>query len=202
MLRGFTAIVLILLTLLILIGISQAYWRDRLRIVGIVKTGKWTPKIGSYKIVTLPDYDEHGLITATIREKRQCLEVTCRNVSTGWYIWVGLLVVNDGTVPVKILSPQVSIEPIDLNENFTVNTYLYGPYSSGDHIEAWDGIDTKNLSSYGSVKTITLNPVKAVTLKPSQKAVIWIKFTFNGDNEVHDTRKVVLHITIRHGVNI
>jgi len=193
MLRGLTAVIIILLTLLILTGISHAYWRDKLEIVAVVETGRWISKIHSYKIATPPGYSEHSPVTATIGEDGQCLKVTCVNVSRGWHIWVGLLVVNDGTIPVKILSPQVLIKPIDLNGNFTVNIYLYGPYSSRDYVEAWDGIDAKNLSLEGSVKT--------VTLKPSQKAVIWIKFTFNGDNEIN-IEEVRIHIMIRHGVNI
>ena len=193
MARGLTAIVLILLILLILIGLSQAHWRDRLRIVGVVKTGKWTPEIGSYKIVTPTGYDEYSPITATIGEEGQCLKVICVNVSTGWHIWVGLLVANDGTVPVKILNPQVLIKPIDLSGNFTVNIYLYGPYSRGDHIEVWGEVDMEDLPFSGSVETVALNP--------SQKAVIWIEFIFNGDEEV-TIEEVQIIVTIRHEIDV
>ena len=193
MLRGLTAVIIILLTLLILTGISYAYWRDKLEIVAVVKTGRWISKIHSYKIVPPPGYGEHSQVTAIIGEDCQCLNVTCVNVSTGWHIWIGILVANDGTVPVKILNPQVLITPRDLSENFTVNTYLYGPYSRGDHIKIWDEVNMEDLPFNGSVETVALNP--------SQKAVIWIKFTFNGDNEIN-IEKVWIDIMIRHGVNI
>jgi len=185
--RRLTALILIPLILLTLTGMAYTHWADRVEIIGVVKTGKWRPEIGSYKIVTPVGYDEKNPVNGKISEDKQSLLVTCANVSEGWNIWVGLIIANEGTIPAEISEPDIYIWPTDQSGGFNVETYLYGPYDRGEHTEVWGGVKMEDLPFEGNV-------TGSITLNPSQKAVIWIEFTFEGD-EVIDEACII--ITIR-----
>ncbi|RLI28623.1 hypothetical protein DRO58_01755 [Candidatus Bathyarchaeota archaeon] len=185
--RKLVAIAVIPLILLTLTGMAYTHWADRVEIIGVVETGKWRPEIGSYKIVTPVGYDEENPVNGEISEDKQSLLVTCANVSEGWNIWVGLIIANEGTIPVEMGEPGIYIRPLDQSESFNVEIYLYGPYDRGGHTEVWGGVKMEDLPFEGNV-------TGSIILNPSQKAVVWIEFTFEGD-EVIDEARII--ITIR-----
>lgn len=104
----------------------------------------------------------------------------------------GLVVANDGTVPVEMSNPGILVSPIDQAGSFTEHIYLYGPYDRGGHKEVWGGVKIDDLPFDGNV-------TGGVTLNPSQKAVIWIEFTFEGAETIEEAW---ITITINHRITV
>lgn len=88
MVKNLTVLLLIPLILLAISGVVYTHWSDEVEIIAVVETGRWTPRIGSYKIVTPVGYDEQNPVSGEITDDGLSLVVSCVNVSAGWVIWV------------------------------------------------------------------------------------------------------------------
>jgi len=179
-LKSLAAISLILL----LAAMAQGYslWYDSLKARAVVKTGSTGGSITSYKALGVPDpldplcRASEGSLSLELDNTRAI--VVFENVSQGWISWVGLVVSNDGSLPVNILAPNVTV-----GENFTYNAFLYGPFQAPGTSGVWGGVDPCNMYnntlSYGDPFP-SVGSVAQVELDPSQKAVIWILVVYEG----------------------
>ena len=188
-----TALMLIPIMALAMLGITYGYWREKLQITGTVTIGKWHQIIGSSKIVKPAGYDENRSIVGEILPNRQIFQLICANVSDGWHIWVGLLIQNNGTIPTSVKEPSIHI---NYNQNnFTIKTYFYGPYERGEHKEVWGKVKMYNLPFEGwKWADITLNSY--------QKAVIWIEFEFNCTDQKLVVDMIEIQITIQYDLAV
>lgn len=97
----------------------------------------------------------------------------------GWWVWVGLLIQNQGSFPANVTTPTY-----DINDPAGVGVYteeyFYGPYTHGDFVSVdhtvWGGIKWKDLETYGAPSG---NVTPPVLLEPygdayKNKMVLWI----------------------------
>ena len=71
-----TALILIPLIAMAILGISYSHWQQTLTITGTVTTGKWGTEIGSNKILYPHGYDEQMKITNQTLPDHQTLKIT------------------------------------------------------------------------------------------------------------------------------
>lgn len=187
-----TMLILLLMTTLTTIGLVNALWRENLHVVGIVETAVWRQAIGSFKIVKPIGYDESRAVMGSIENDRQSLVLVCTNVSSGWHVWVGLVIHNEGNIPTVVESSDVWINGADV-ESFDIKMYFYGPYDRGDFTTVWRGVKIDDLPFEGS------NSLGDVVLMPSQKAVVWIEFKCHQETLINE---VVISVTIRYSIKL
>jgi len=182
---------------LAILGIAYSHWQQTLLIAGTVTTGRWHQSIGSERVVKPVGYDENRSITEEILPSNQTLQLACANISDSWHIWAGLVIHNDGTTPTTVEQPTISFIGADSYEqNFTVNTYFYGPYDDGEFTEVWAGhlnmTDLPFAPYYGP----------GILLNPGQTAIIWVEFKFNCTNPDLIINPVQIRITIQYDLAI
>jgi len=178
-----TLIVSIIIALTIT-GLAYSHWQERITIIGTITTGRWGLSIGSSKVVTPIGYDENRSIEDSIVNGNRTLRLICANISSGWHIWAGILIQNDGTIPTSVKEPMIEVVGAD----FTINIYYYGPYDGGNFKEVWGGVKMEDLP-FGNSKE-----AGKITLEPNQKAVIWIEFSYEKSALIDET---TIHITIQ-----
>ncbi len=192
-----TALMLIPIVALAIIGLAYSHWQQTLTITGTVTTGRWHQSIGSDKVVKPVGYDENRSITDIILPNNQTLQLTCANISDCWHIWAGLVIHNDGTVPTSVDEPIIQIIGADgYQQNFTINTYFYGPYERGGHTDVWKNVTMSALPFDGS------KDAGVIILNAGQTAVIWIEFKFNYTNPELVIDHVEIQITIQYDLAI
>jgi len=192
-----TALILIPIIALAILGITYSHWQQTLWITGTVTTGRWHQSIGSDKVVKPVGYDENRSITDEILPGNQTLQLTCTNISNGWHIWAGLVIHNDGTIPTKVEQPTITFFGANgYEQNFTINTYFYGPYEDGKFTEVWAG--------RLNVTDLPFEPYygPGIPLEPGQTAVIWIEFKFDYANPELVINLVEIRITIQYDLAI
>ncbi|MEM4652931.1 MAG: hypothetical protein QW535_02365 [Candidatus Nezhaarchaeales archaeon] len=190
-----TILVMLMIAALAAIGLASALWMEDLYIVGRVETAVWRQAIGSFKVVKPIGYDENRTIGGSIESGGQTLTLHCANISSGWHIWVGLVIQNLGSVPTSVDSPLIGINGVEV-EHFDVidvKTYFYGPYDRGDFTAVWGGVKIDDLPFEGSK-----NPGEVV-LMPNQKAVIWIELEYYQESLIDEA---VIGITIRYSMRL
>lgn len=150
--------------LLILIsGLGYAVWTDTITKTYMLTVGTIETEIGSYKTIT--NYND-DLITV-IQPNRETLQIICQ-VGPSWYLWVGLLIHNEGTLPVRIISFTISTNNTDMwNEYFTYEEYFYGPFKDGEFTEVWAPYPPNTPPPPGNI------PLSTISLNHCQKMVAW-----------------------------
>lgn len=96
----------------------------------------------------------------------------------GWWVWVGLLIQNQGSYPANVTTPIYDISNTAGVGVYT-EEYFYGPYTHGDfavHSEVWGGVRWKDLEQYGAPPGNISSPI---LLEPAgdaykNKMVLWI----------------------------
>jgi len=192
-----TAVTLIPIIALAILGVAYSHWQQTLFITGTVTTGRWHQSIGSEKVVKPVGYDENRSITEEILPSNQTLQLTCANISDGWHIWAGLVIHNDGTVPTSVEQPLIMFIGVNgFEQNFTIKAYFYGPYERGGHTEVWKHVTMDDLpfSGWKSPGEIILNP--------GQTAVVWIEFKFSYTDSDLVINPVQIDITIQYDLAI
>jgi hypothetical protein len=177
--RKFHAVFLALAIVLSIVGFTYAHWTDTIRIEGRVKMAHILVDIKSEKVLMSKDVERYSSVTYEVSPDKHTLAINSENLKPCWYIWVGLVIQNEGPLPGKVKSPNYVFENANgFDEHFEVTEYFYGPYpeSTGfGSLEVWGKatIDDK-LSSDGTVGFITNPTVTPFLLNPNEKAVIWI----------------------------
>ena len=114
----------------------------------------------------------------------------------GWYVWVGLLIQNEGDFPAEVNKPSYDIsDPAGVG--VYTEEYFYGPYTHGEFVSVdytvWGGIRWQDLEAYGAPPGARQPPLQ---LEPYGKAyknkmVLWIYLELlNGPDDF------VVHIEI------
>lgn len=196
--------ILIPMLLIPLAGFGYAHWTDSVTKQIKMHMGCVKASIISYKC--LSKFDEWIDIDPpedqVPEEGFNTLRISTDNAFPGWCVWIGLLIKNQGSLPVEIGIPEykVTMNPPD-SVSYTLNEYFYGPYKGGEFNDAgvWDGIGGGNyegiLDPDEGVNGVDdeLPPIK---LEPDgglneNKLVIWIYL------EIEDgTEDFVLEIEI------
>jgi hypothetical protein len=186
-----TALILIPLIALAILGISYSHWQEILTITGTVTTGKWGLTIGSDKVVKPVGYDENRSITDEILPGNQTLHLICHNISHCWHIWVGLVIHNEGILPTTVKEHTIQITgATGYEQNFTITTYYYGPYNDGEFVVVWGGVKMDDLPFPG-------NQTLPIPLNPGQTAITWTDLKFNSTDPTLLLDPVHIYITIR-----
>ncbi|RLG59572.1 hypothetical protein DRN86_04045 [Candidatus Geothermarchaeota archaeon] len=177
------------------LNVAFAHWSKTLRISGTVKTAKFVIVIGSYKVLIPKEYKNVTSVESEL-VNNSTLKITCENVFPGWYIWVGLVIHNKGTLPARVKDVNVAIEDLDgIGDYFNVSNYFYGPYSKGDFIEVWGGVKAEDLP-FDNWKE------PPISFDPCQKVISWTRISFNTDDPNAMDKTVEILVSIVDDVDI
>ena len=154
-------------------GIAYSHWTESLYINTTVNIGISDDPIESYKVLVPSGYDEKNAEPHSyLSPDNRTLVITCGNMFEGWYVWVGLLIHNKGTLPMEVKDPIIQFTP-DVGGSLMRTSYFYGPYNNGDFVEVWaQQIDELPVEPWGD---------PPVPIDPSQHAVIWVKLCSSAD---------------------
>lgn len=177
----FYALLMLLVITLSIAGFTYAHWTDTIRINGTIKMAQILIDIKSEKVLmsrTVKKY-YNSSVSYEVSPDLHTLEIHSKNLGPCWYIWVGLVMQNQGTLPGKIKPPIYSFEDeYGFAEYFETSEYFYGPYPENTGfgtLEVWGMVEIdKNLKSDGTVTFTTTSTPTPFTLDPTEKAVIWI----------------------------
>jgi len=172
-------------------GLAYSHWQERITIIGTITTGRWGQSIGSSKVVTPKGYDENRSIKERIINDGQTLMLICANISSGWHIWAGILIQNEGTTPTSVEQPIIEVIGANI-QDFTINIYYYGPYDRGNFKEVWGGVKMEDLPFKN------WKEAGKIILEPNQKAVIWIEFSYENSAVIGET---TIYITIQYNIS-
>ena len=154
---------LIPMLLIITASISYAYWTDQITIKHEFTTGTIETEIGSHKTIT--NYNDDHI--TVIQPNKETLQIICQ-VSPSWYLWIGLLIHNEGTLPVRVVYFTISTNNTAIwNQYFTREEYFYGPCSDGDFTNVWAPYPPNTPPPPGNV------PLSTISLDHCQKMVVW-----------------------------
>lgn len=119
----------------------------------------------------------------------------------GWYVWVGLLIQNQGSFPANVTTPNYDISGTTGVGVYT-EEYFYGPYTHGDFVSVdhtvWGGVQWKDLEAYGAPPGDVPPPI---LLEPAgdaykSKMVLWIYLELIDLNGPIDDFTVHIEITV------
>ena len=173
------AIFMVLAITLSIAGFTYAHWADTIQIEGTVKMAHILVDIKSEKVLMSSEVENYSSVTYEVSPDRHTLEINSTNLKPCWYIWVGLVLQNQGNLPGKIKAPVYSYDPPDgWEDHFETAEYFYGPYpeeTGFGTLEVWGKakIDEQLLPD-GNVNFITPLTPTPFTLNPTEKAVMWI----------------------------
>lgn len=195
-----TALILIPLIAMAILGISYSHWQETLTITGTITTGEWGTEIGSRKVLYPHGYDEQMNISDQKISNNQTLQITIEGTTQSWYMWVGLVIPNDGIPPAQVKTPiyEYVLNSMNIESCFTNTTYFYGPFDGGDFNAVWDGTQIEDLPPPESTEPPFTNPPQQtppITLETSQKAIIWTKITFKTTDPTIIGKTIQIYIT-------
>jgi len=173
-----TVLTLIPIIALTLTGIAYSYWQEELQIIAVVKTGFGKLTIGSEKLLvpTGEGFEEKHPIEYYITGDGQALVAECGNVSSNWKIAVGLVLENDGTLPVHLKDVEVWFN--SSTEDFSVKKYYYGPFPPGEKFkEYWSGLKIEEIPPIGDREP-------PIPLNPNDRTVIWTVIEYSGTEPI------------------
>ena len=171
-----TGIVFILLILtLSTAGYSYSLWSKTLTIQGNISTAKAQLIITSHKLL-IPDIDDFNStypIHYYVTSDNLTLIADCENVTGGeWTIKIGLLLKNNGTMPIYLTETAIAFNTSAAN--FQVTTYYYSFDSA-----KWDGLAFEDVPPSGNVGP-------PIQLEPNDQAITWTVIQLNAPST--DTR--------------
>lgn len=161
-----------------LTGLAYSHWSDAIEIDGTVKMAHILIDIKSEKVLMSKEVQKYSSVTYEVSPDRHTLTIYSENLKPCWYIWVGLVMQNQGVLPGRMKAPVYSYDPPSWEGHFETAEYFYGPYPENTgfgKLEVWGRakID-EHLLSDGTVLFTTPSVPSGFTLDPTEKAVIWI----------------------------
>jgi len=157
------AIFVLLILALSTIGYSYSLWSKTLTIQGKISTAKAQLTITSDKLL-IPDTDDFNSthpIHYYLTSDNLTLIADCENVTgTEWTIIIGLIVKNNGTMPIYLTDTAINFNTS--SSNFYVTKYYYSFDSS-----KWDGIAFSDIPLSGDVSL-------PIQLDVNDQAITWI----------------------------
>jgi hypothetical protein len=189
------AIFCTILVAMSLSGVAYSHWSDTVNIMGTVEMAHLEIVIGSEKVLS-PHNDR---ITVSKPDK-QTLQIIAEDVSPCWYVWIGLLIHNEGILPAEAKEPVITFEdPDNLQDYIDSYTYFYGPHTGGDHNSYVWGSHAKleNLPDDGDEPLFPAEPVEPpVPIDPCQHVVTWTWVHFDTDDNSMMGKTIKIFITI------
>lgn len=180
------AILNLILLLTIINGLAYSHWQDTVQIQGTIKMGHRKLIIDSEKLLvpTGTDFNETHPIYYYVTPDKQSLIAECQNVDHNWTIAIGLLIKNDGTLPLTLKQTQITFNITD-TANFTIITYHYGPFPPGTNFNfpQWDGISVEEVPPNG-------HKDPHIPLDPEDHAITWTTINYNGTQPLNITLTV------------
>ena len=152
---------LLLMLALSITGYSYSHWTKTLTIQGNIGTAKAQLIITSHKLL-IPniDFNTTHRIEYYVTSDNLTLVADCTNVTgTEWTIKIGLLVKNNGTMPIYLTGTTITFIPY--TTNFTVTKYYYNFNST-----YWDEI------TFDHVPPSTSDSMP-IQLEPNAQAITW-----------------------------
>ena len=124
---------LICLISLAITGYTYSHWTDILTILGTINTGNLKITIDNQKLIPDIGYSKTpDNKTVTISAE----------ITTGWQIWVGIIIKNNGTTPATITYTITTNNTSTWQTYFTHNEYFYGPYATNPPPDKWENVPT------------------------------------------------------------
>ena len=182
-----SALFMILAITLSIIGFTYAHWTETLQITGTVKMAHLKLTITSYKNLTSQEVKQYSNITSQLSADGHTLTLTCDGLRPCWFIWIGLVTQNQGSLPANLKPPEYSFDdPDGFGDYFNTTEYFYGPYPENTgygNLEVWGKVKVSEdgpLKPDGTTTFITPPnatsppPFEPISVDPGEKAVIWI----------------------------
>ena len=188
--------------LLSVCGFAYAHWSDTVQIDGTAKMAHIRMTIISYKNLTSTDHQKYSTITSELSPDGHMLTLTCDGLKPCWFIWIGLVLQNIGTLPANVKPPEYTFEdPNGFRDYFETKEYLYGPYpeeTGFGKLEIWGKVKVPDLlRPDGTVAFETEPKEPPFTTEPTEKAVIWIWIRCKEDIPYDaQGKEITLYITI------
>jgi len=168
-----------ILILMSIVGFAYSHWSDTIYINGTVKMAHIGIQIKSYKNLTSRDIQKYSTITSELSADGRTLTITFDVVWPCWFVWVGLVTQNQGTLPAMMKPPVYGYEdPNGFKDYFETKDYFYGPYpeSTGlGTLEVWNEVKvSKQLLANGDTTFKTAPEFPPFPVDPGEKVVLWI----------------------------
>ena len=154
---------LLLMLALSITGYSYSHWTKTITIQGNITTAKAQLIITSHKLLipNIANFNTTHQIEYYVTSDNLTLIADCTNVTgTEWTIKIGLIVKNNGTMPIDLTETNITFIPS--TTNFNVTTYYYNFNSA-----YWD--DTLTFSDVPPLGNVTL----PIQLEPNDQAITW-----------------------------
>lgn len=184
-------------------GLAYAHWGDTVKIEGTAEMAHIRITITSRKVLTSKEVERYSTISeGTISEDQHTLTITADNLKPCWFVWVGIVTQNQGSLPASVKPPEITYDdPDSLNEYFEYNMYFYGPYPEAmgyGEMEVWGKVKVgEDLMSDGTVTFDTPSNPPPFVADPGEKAVLWIWLHVREDASPSAQGKLItIHITI------
>jgi hypothetical protein len=173
------AIFMTLTIILSIAGFTYAHWTGIIRINGRVKMAHILVDIKSRKVLLSKDVEKYSSVTCEILPDNHTLAIYSENLKPCWYIWVGLVMQNQGTLPGKIKPPNYIFEDSNgFEDYFETREYFYGSYPENTgfgNLEVWGKAKiNEQLLKDGTVNFETDPTPTPFPINPTEKAVVWI----------------------------
>jgi len=174
-----SALFMTITIVLSLAGLTYAHWADSFKILGRVKMAHILVGIKSEKVLISKDVQKYSTVNYTVSSDEHTLAINCTNIKPCWYIWVGLVLQNQGDLPGKVKPPEYSYDPPDTwGAYFETTEYFYGPYPENTGfggLEMWGKVTiVEDLRPNGTVAFTTPSTPTPFPIDPAEKAVMWI----------------------------
>lgn len=180
-------LLMVLTVTLSIVGITYSHWSDTIKINGTVKMAHLKLTIISYKNLTSQEVQEYSNITSELSPDGHTLTLVCDGLKPCWFIWIGLVTQNQGSLPASLKPPEYSFDdPDGFQDYFENKEYFYGPYPENTgfgKLEVWGHVKVSEdgpLKPDGSVTFSTTPtatsppPFDPIPIDPGEKVVIWI----------------------------
>lgn len=176
-----SAIFLVTTITLAIIGFTYAHWTETIRINGTVKVAHILVNINSEKVLMSNDVKRNyqSSVSWEVSPDKHTLAINSTNLGPCWYIWVGLVVQNQGSLPGKIKPPEYTYDPSDSwGNHFETTEYFYGSYpeeTGFGGLEVWGRVKIGELLNPDGTVNFTTDPTPTpFPIDPTEKAVLWI----------------------------
>jgi hypothetical protein len=163
-----------------LTGLTYAHWSDNIKIEGKLEMAHIRITIISYKALTSKEVEKYSEIDTVLSEDGHLMTITCTNLKPCWFVWIGLVTQNQGSLPANVKPPEYIFEgPDGFHDYFETEEYFYGPYPENTgfgNLEVWGKVRIDPDGPLRPDGTVTLtdeNPPPFPT-DPGEKTVIWI----------------------------
>ena len=166
----------LILMLTIITGLSYSHWQDTVQIQATIKMAHRKLIIDSEKLLvpTSIGFNETHPIHYYVTTDNKSLIAECQNIDYNWTIAIGLLIKNNGTLPLMLKNIEIIFNITDTS-TFNVTTYYYGPFPPGTNFNFpyWDGIKFEEVPPIG-------DSPPPIPLDPDDHAITWTTINYNG----------------------